>query len=112
MPRGFIRALGLIKAAAAAANEELGDLPAPVSAVIQEASREVAASKHDMQFPVDVFQTGSGTSSNMNVNEVIARLASRALGKPVHANDQVNMSQSSKRCGAHGDSRRRGAGAR
>jgi fumarate hydratase class II len=95
MPRGFIRALGLIKAAAAAANEELGDLPPSVSAVIRSASLEVAAGKYDSQFPVDVFQTGSGTSSNMNVNEVIASLASRDLKNPVHANDHVNMSQSS-----------------
>jgi fumarate hydratase class II len=95
MPHGFIRALGLIKAAAAAANEELGDLPAPVSAAIRTAALEVATGKFDAQFPVDVFQTGSGTSSNMNANEVIASLASRVLGRPVHANDQVNMSQSS-----------------
>jgi len=95
MPRAFIRALGLIKGAAAAANEELGDLPQPIGAAIRSASLEVAAGKIDAQFPVDVFQTGSGTSSNMNVNEVIATLASRTLGKPVHANDHVNMSQSS-----------------
>ena len=95
MPRGFIRALGLIKAAAAAANEELGDLPAPVSAAIRAAALDVASGKFDAQFPVDVFQTGSGTSSNMNANEVIANLASRVSDRPVHANDQVNMSQSS-----------------
>jgi fumarate hydratase class II len=95
MPRGFIRALGLIKGAAAAANEELGDLPQAVSAAIQTAAAGVAHGKYDGEFPVDVFQTGSGTSSNMNANEVIARLASRALGQAVHANDQVNMSQSS-----------------
>jgi fumarate hydratase, class II len=95
MPRAFIRALGLIKHAAASANAELGDLPAPVAAVIQAASLEVAAGLHDDQFPVDVFQTGSGTSSNMNANEVIATLAGRRLGKKVHPNDQVNMSQSS-----------------
>ena len=95
MPSGFIRALGLIKAAAAAANEELGDLPSSVSAAIRAAALDVAAGKYAAQFPVDVFQTGSGTSSNMNANEVIARLASHALGSPVHENDQVNMSQSS-----------------
>ncbi len=95
MPRAFIRALGLIKHAAARANAELGDLPAPVAAAIQAAAVEVAAGLHDDQFPVDVFQTGSGTSSNMNANEVIATLASRRLGKKVHPNDQVNMSQSS-----------------
>jgi fumarate hydratase, class II len=95
MPRAFIRALGLIKAAAAAANVELGDMPASLGAAIEKASAEVAAGRFDAHFPVDVFQTGSGTSSNMNANEVIARLASQALGKPVHPNDHVNMSQSS-----------------
>ena len=95
MPRAFIRALGLIKHAAAGANAELGQLPGDVSAAIQAAALEVAAGRHDGQFPVDVFQTGSGTSSNMNANEVIATLAARILSRPVHANDQVNMSQSS-----------------
>jgi fumarate hydratase, class II len=95
MPRAFIRALGLIKHAAAGANAELGQLPKDVSAAIQAAALEVAAGRHDGQFPVDVFQTGSGTSSNMNANEVIATLAARVLSRPVHANDQVNMSQSS-----------------
>ncbi len=95
MPRAFIRALGLIKAAAAAANVELGDLPATLGAGIEKACAEVAAGRFDAHFPVDVFQTGSGTSSNMNANEVIARLAGQALGTPVHPNDHVNMSQSS-----------------
>jgi fumarate hydratase class II len=95
MPRAFIRALGLIKHAAAGANRELRDLPTPIADAIQAAAFEVAAGLHDDQFPVDVFQTGSGTSSNMNANEVIALLAARRLGKPVHANDHVNMSQSS-----------------
>ena len=95
MPRSFIRALGLIKQAAAAANAELGDLPRERAEAIEAAALEVAAGRHDDQFPVDVFQTGSGTSSNMNANEVIAALASRALGEAVHPNDQVNMSQSS-----------------
>jgi fumarate hydratase class II len=95
MPRTLIRALGLIKSAAAAANAELGDLPQDLCAAIQAAALAVAAGEYDDQFPVDVFQTGSGTSSNMNVNEVIATLASRSLSRPVHANDQVNMSQSS-----------------
>ena len=95
MPRAFIRALALIKHAAAAANAEFGDLPPPVSEAIQRASLEVAAGRYDDQFPVDVFQTGSGTSSNMNANEVIATLATRILGSAVHPNDQVNMSQSS-----------------
>jgi fumarate hydratase, class II len=95
MPRAFIRALGLIKHAAAAANAEFGDLPAAQAAAIQAAALEVAAGRHDDQFPVDVFQTGSGTSSNMNANEVIATLASRSSGLKVHANDHVNMGQSS-----------------
>jgi fumarate hydratase class II len=95
MPRAFIRALGLIKHAAASANEELGDLPRAVAAAIQAAALDVAGGDHDDQFPVDVFQTGSGTSSNMNANEVIATLAGRHLGKGVHPNDHVNMGQSS-----------------
>src|ERR1700675_38703 len=95
MPRSFIRALALIKHSAAGANAELGDLPSSIAAAIQEASLEVAAGLCDNEFPVDVFQTGSGTSSNMNANEVIATLASRILGGAVHPNDQVNMGQSS-----------------
>ncbi|MDB6082847.1 MAG: aspA [Gammaproteobacteria bacterium] len=95
MPRTFIRALGLIKHAAAGANAELGDLAQPVAAAVQAAALDVAGGRYDDQFPVDVFQTGSGTSSNMNANEVIAALASRALKRPVHANDHVNMGQSS-----------------
>jgi fumarate hydratase, class II len=95
MPRAFIEALALIKHAAAGANAELGDLPAGIATAIQQAALQVAAGAYDDQFPVDVFQTGSGTSSNMNANEVIASLASRALGAAVHPNDQVNMSQSS-----------------
>src|ERR1700723_4253911 len=95
MPRAFIEALALIKHAAAGANAELGDLPAPVAGAIQEAALEVAAGAYDDQFPVDVFQTGSGTSSNMNANEVIAALAARSMGRPVHPNDDVNASQSS-----------------
>jgi fumarate hydratase class II len=95
LPRSFIRALGLIKHAAASANVESGDLPRHIAAAIQTAADEVAAGTHDEQFPVDVFQTGSGTSSNMNANEVIASLASRLLAAPVHPNDHVNMSQSS-----------------
>lgn len=95
MPRDFIRALGLIKWAAATANLELDGIDAKRAAAIQKASLEVVEGKHDRQFPVDVFQTGSGTSSNMNANEVIARLASQFAGIAVHANDHVNMSQSS-----------------
>ena len=95
MPRDFIRALGLVKAAAAEANAGLGHLPKGVAAAIRSAALQVAAGDLDGQFPVDVFQTGSGTSSNMNANEVVASLASRGQKKPVHANDQVNMGQSS-----------------
>jgi fumarate hydratase, class II len=95
MPRTFIRALGLIKHAAAGANSELGDLPQPMALAVQAAALDVAEGRYDDQFPVDVFQTGSGTSSNMNANEVIATLATRSLGAPVHPNDHVNMGQSS-----------------
>jgi fumarate hydratase class II len=95
MPRAFIRALALVKQAAAAANAELGDLPASTAKAIEDAAVAVAAGRFDDQFPIDVFQTGSGTSSNMNANEVIAALAARSLGAAVHPNDQVNMSQSS-----------------
>jgi fumarate hydratase class II len=96
MPRGFIRALGLVKWAAAGANLQLGELDRVRAFAIQKAALEVAEGRHDEQFPVDVFQTGSGTSSNMNANEVIARLASRyADGIAIHANDHVNRSQSS-----------------
>jgi fumarate hydratase class II len=95
MPRSFIRALGLVKAGAADANRDLGLLPPDISAAIHEAAMQVARGELDSHFPVDVFQTGSGTSSNMNANEVIAHCASRALGRPVHPNDHVNMSQSS-----------------
>jgi len=95
MPPAFVRALGLIKWAAADANKSLRLLPAPIAKAIQQAALEIVGGRHLEQFPIDVFQTGSGTSSNMNANEVIAKLASKSLGKPVHANDHVNMSQSS-----------------
>jgi fumarate hydratase class II len=95
MPRDFIRALGLIKWAGATANLELGGLDAKRAAAIQKAALEVIEGRHDAQFPIDVFQTGSGTSTNMNANEVIARLASQFAGFAVHPNDHVNMSQSS-----------------
>lgn len=95
MPRGFIRALGLIKWAAAGANGELGLLPTSKARVIQAAALEVARGDHDGQFPVDVFQTGSGTSSNMNANEVIAHIANNRGSIKVHPNDDVNMGQSS-----------------
>ncbi|HEY4214910.1 MAG TPA: class II fumarate hydratase [Steroidobacteraceae bacterium] len=95
MPRAFIGALGLVKQAAARANTRLGLLDGEVSRAIQATAAEVAAGNHDAHFPIDVFQTGSGTSTNMNANEVIASLASKKLGKAVHPNDHVNMGQSS-----------------
>jgi len=95
MPRQFIAALGLVKWAAAGANAELGLLTSDVAVAVQKAALEVAEGGHDAHFPIDVFQTGSGTSSNMNANEVIAHLATADLGADVHPNDHVNMSQSS-----------------
>jgi fumarate hydratase, class II len=95
MPAAFVRALALIKWAASRTNRSLGLLPEAVAGAIEASALEVANGMHADQFPIDVFQTGSGTSSNMNANEVIARLATRALGSPVHPNDHVNMSQSS-----------------
>jgi fumarate hydratase class II len=91
----LIGALGAIKAAAAEVNAELGVLDADIAKVIVEAAHQVANGEHNDAFPIDVYQTGSGTSSNMNTNEVIATLASRALGRDVHPNDHVNASQSS-----------------
>jgi fumarate hydratase class II len=93
--RPFIRALGLIKSAAAAVNGEIGGLEADIAGAVEAAAEDVAAGTHDSQFVVDIFQTGSGTSTNMNANEVIAALAGRRLGRPVHPNDHVNRSQSS-----------------
>jgi fumarate hydratase, class II len=95
LPGTLIRALVSIKGAAATVNGELGVLDAEVASAIHDAAAEIARGRHLDQFPVDVFQTGSGTSSNMNANEVIAHLATRSLGRPVHPNDQVNASQSS-----------------
>ena len=95
MPRQFIRALGLIKWAAASVNHDLGFLFADMADAVKSAALEVAGGQHDEHFPIDVFQTGSGTSSNMNANEVIANLAGRKSGQTVHANDHVNMGQSS-----------------
>ncbi|MEP7246621.1 MAG: lyase family protein, partial [Gammaproteobacteria bacterium] len=95
MPRAFIAALGLVKQAAARANTRLTLLNGEVAGAIDAAAAEVSAGKHDAHFPIDIFQTGSGTSTNMNANEVIARLATQRLGRPVHANDEVNMGQSS-----------------
>ncbi|MFI0450997.1 class II fumarate hydratase [Actinomadura sp. 6N118] len=90
-----IAALGHIKAAAATVNSDLGVIDKRLAAAISGAALEVAAGSWDDQFPIDVFQTGSGTSSNMNANEVIATLAEERLGFPVHPNDHVNASQSS-----------------
>jgi len=94
LPRPFIRALGLIKAAAAEANLALGHLKKVQSSAIRKAALAVAEGKFDDQFPIDVFQTGSGTSTNMNANEVIAHLAAKT-GAKVHPNDHVNYGQSS-----------------
>lgn len=98
MPEPFIQALALIKASAAEANAKLGLLDSDLALCIRDAALEIADGQHAEHFPVDVFQTGSGTSSNMNANEVIARLASSRLGgrgMRVHPNDHVNMGQSS-----------------
>src|SRR4051812_22240810 len=95
LERSHIAALARIKAAAAVVNERLGVLPADLAKAISEAADAVAEGGYDDHFPIDVFQTGSGTSSNMNANEVIATLATEALGSPVHPNDHVNASQSS-----------------
>ena len=95
MPRMFIRSLGLLKYACAKANRDLGKLEPKISKAIQQAAIEVAEGIHDEQFLVDVFQTGSGTSTNMNANEVIAELAHRSLESDVHPNDHVNCGQSS-----------------
>jgi len=95
MPPSFIRALALIKWAAARTNRNLGLLPEAIAGAVEASALEVANGMHADHFPIDVFQTGSGTSSNMNANEVIARLATKALGSAVHPNDHVNMSQSS-----------------
>ncbi|MCS7220689.1 MAG: class II fumarate hydratase [Anaerolineae bacterium] len=99
-PRTFLRALGLIKAAAAKVNSELGLLDAEKARFIEQAAQEVADGRWDDQFPIDIFQTGSGTSTNMNANEVIANRALQLMGeaigsKAIHPNDHVNMGQSS-----------------
>jgi len=101
LPRAFLRAVGLIKEACATANDELGLLPKELADPIRQAATEVAEGEHDAHFPVDVYQTGSATSTNMNANEVIANRACQILGHPigsrevVHPNDHVNMGQSS-----------------
>jgi fumarate hydratase, class II len=96
--RAMIHALGLVKGAGARANQALGNLEEPLARAIAEAADEVAEGRWDDEFPVDIYQTGSGTSSNMNANEVVATLANRALegtGQRVHPNDHVNFGQSS-----------------
>ncbi|MEU2928983.1 class II fumarate hydratase [Streptomyces sp. NPDC007251] len=95
LERAHIEALARIKGAAAKVNAQLGVVDKETAEAIQEAAAEVAEGRWDEHFPVDVFQTGSGTSSNMNANEVIATLASERLGRDVHPNDHVNASQSS-----------------
>ncbi len=95
MPHEVIRAVARIKRAAALENAARGVLAPDVAEAVAEAATEVVSGYLTGQFPLDVFQTGSGTSSNMNVNEVVAHLAARRLGRPVHPNDEVNASQSS-----------------
>jgi fumarate hydratase class II len=99
-PAGLLRAVGLQKQAAAEANQALGELPATIAQAITAAAAAIAANQHDDEFPLPIWQTGSGTQTNMNANEVIAHLANRALGsadprRPVHPNDHVNRGQSS-----------------
>ena len=99
-PPTFIHRLGLVKYAAAVANEALGLLDCRLATAIRDAAREVMAGKHDQEFVVDIFQTGSGTSTNMNANEVIANRALELIGrsrggKEIHPNDHVNMGRSS-----------------
>jgi fumarate hydratase class II len=104
MPLPVLHALALIKKAAARVNDRNGDLPADIARLIEQAADEVLAGEHDDQFPLVVWQTGSGTQSNMNANEVIAGRANELAGKgrggkaPVHPNDHVNRSQSSNDC--------------
>jgi fumarate hydratase class II len=95
MPREFIRAVGLIKSACAAANADLGQMKKADAKAVRAAATRVAAGEFDAEFPIDVFQTGSGTSTNMNANEVIAHVAGADSGRRIHPNDHVNMGQSS-----------------
>ena len=104
MPLAVLHALALIKKAAARVNDRNGDLPADIARLIEQAADEVLDGQHDDQFPLVVWQTGSGTQSNMNANEVIAGRANELAGNnrggksPVHPNDHVNRSQSSNDC--------------
>src|SRR5688572_7662348 len=95
MPPEFVRSLGLVKWAAAQANKELKVVDPAVADAVSEAALAIYQGEHADEFPVDVFQTGSGTSTNTNANEVIAHLASQILGRDVHPNDHVNFGQSS-----------------
>ncbi len=96
MPTGFIKALGFIKSAAAMANTNLGELEQKTASLISKIAIDIANGQHGEQFPIDIFQTGSGTSTNMNINEVIANLANASNPvKVIHPNDHVNMGQSS-----------------
>ena len=95
VPRKFISALGLVKWSAASTNEEIGLLEKEKSIAIKAAAQDIIDGKYDSQFPVDIFQTGSGTSSNMNANEVIANIALSTSKQKIHPNDDVNMCQSS-----------------
>ncbi|MDD5631780.1 MAG: class II fumarate hydratase [Methylococcales bacterium] len=95
LPPAFIRTIALIKKSAAKVNVELGELEPAIGNAIIQAAQQIMDGGHQHQFPVDVFQTGSGTSTNMNVNEVLAKLATHSLGKAVSANDDVNRGQSS-----------------
>ena len=95
LPAEVIRALGMVKLAAARVNLRLGLVDPSIAGAIEAAAEQVVRGEHDREFPIDVFQTGSGTSSNMNANEVIGTLATRALGSKVHPNDHVNLGQSS-----------------
>ncbi len=94
----FIKALAMIKGAAAAVNSDLGLMKAEMAVAIQKAAGDVTSGTHDTDFPLDIYQTGSGTSTNMNANEVLATLATRYLGSDVHPNNHINMSQSSNDC--------------
>ena len=112
LPRPLIRALGLVKQCAAAVNHELGDLPADISEAIRDAAQEVIDGRLDDHFPLVVWQTGSGTQSNMNANEVIANRAAERMGdalganRSVHPNDHVNRSSVDQRRLSERDPRR------
>ncbi len=114
MPMAVIRALAMIKRASAEVNRDLGVLPAGLCSAIAAAAREVETGELDGEFPLRVWQTGSGTQTNMNVNEVIANRANEILGAvrgakhPVHPNDHVNLGQSSNDCFPDRDAHRRG----